>query len=1042
MKRILLTIATLLPALPAALLAAEALPHSRPNVLFILADDLRPDGLHALGNTIVKTPNLDRLVQQGFIFRCAYTQGSDISAVCFPSRTMIQTGRSYLRKDRPTPTWAQTVAAAGYASIRSGKFGTNPDKLDVDFDQHVNGENAQGNADNIIAFIRAHAGRKPLFLYMASNEPHDPQFAPAEYYRMYRAEQIPLPAAFLPLHPFDNGAMDGRDEATLLWPRTRQSVTAKLARYYASTSYLDAQAGRVIAALRQAGQLQNTVIVIAGDNGLSLGEHGLLGKQNLYEFGGMHVPLVFVGPGIPRGESQALVYLYDIYPTICQLTGVPVPAGLDGQSLLGVIQGRVSKVRDLLFTAYRLIQRAIRDERWKLIRYTEINKTQLFDLAADPHETVDLATRPERAREVQALTAALEQAQRQYGDDCPLSAAAPKDPSFPLEKFPRQRPNILWLVSEDNNPFLGCYGDKLAHTPTLDRLAAEGVLYEHCFAEPVCATSRFALISGMYAATCGPAEHMRAAGKIPAWLKGFPALLRQAGYYTTNNAKTDYNSPIRIDEAWDQCNGKAHWKRRGDPARPFFAVFNHEVTHESCLFPLDELPLSFPPTDPACVRVPPYQPDTPAVRADWARYYNHMRLLDQQIAAKLKDLDKTNLGDNTIVFYYADNGGVLPRSKRFLELSGTHVPLVVYFPPKWEHLAPALPGARIEEPVCFCDFAPTVLSLVGLKVPAYMQGHALAGPARAAPQEFVFCSRDRMDERYDMFRSAMDRRWLYVRNYRPDLPYVQFLAYQFQARGYQSWAERARQGKLTPATAMFWGEKPAEELYDVQSDPDNVRNLAHDPAHCAELERMRGALRRWMLAINDNGFIPEGSPLEGYDASRRPGAFPIQRVIDLAELASRRDPAQLPKLIEALDDANEAMRWWAAQGCTMLGPRAAPAEAPLRRRLSDASGAVQVAATEALARLGRAEAALPVLEHWLENAEPPAFALQAANVLERLGEAARPSLPVMRRVSAALAAETGPANLRQFLRRSLERTMAVLEGRAAALVYPPANERQ
>jgi arylsulfatase A-like enzyme len=949
---------------------------------------------------------------------------------------MIQTGRSYLRKERTSPTWAQTVASAGYASIRSGKFGTNPDKLDVDFDQHVNGENAEGNANNIIAFIRAHAGQKPLFLYMASNEPHDPQFAPAEYYGMYRAEDIPLPCNFLPLHPFDNGAMDGRDEATLLWPRTRQSVGAKLARYYASTSYLDAQVGRVVEALRQAREFDNTLFVIAGDNGLSLGEHGLLGKQNLYEFGGMHVPLVFAGPGIPRGESPALVYLYDVYPTVCQLTGVALPAGLDGQSLLGVIQGRAAKVRDQLFTAYRDVQRAIRDQRWKLIRYPQIAKTQLFDLQADPHEMNDLSARPEQRGRVKALTATLQQAQRQFGDDLPLTAAVLKDPAWSLEKYPPQRPNVLWLVSEDNNPFMGCYGDKLAHTPTLDRLAAEGVLYEHCFAEPVCAPSRFTLITGMYAAGCGPAEHMRASGKIPAWLKGFPALLREAGYYTTNNAKTDYNSPIRLDQAWDQCNGKAHWRGRRDPARSFFAVFNHEVTHESCLFPVEELPLSFPATDPARVRVPPYQPDTPAVRADWARYYNHMTLLDQQMAAKIKDLDVQSLGDNTIIFYYGDNGGVLPRSKRFLELSGTHVPLLIYFPPKWQHLAPGRPGARIAEPVCFADFAPTVLSLCGVKVPGYMQGRALAGPAKAAAHEFVCCSRDRMDERYDMMRSAMDGRWLYVRNYRPDLPYVQFLAYQFQARGYQSWAEMARQGKLTPATRMFWGEKPAEELYDVRSDPDNVHNLAGDPAHARDLQRMQAALRRWMLEINDNGFIPEGSPLEGYDASRRAGAYPIARVIDLAELASRRDPSQLARLVAALDDSCEAIRWWAAQGCAMLRGRAAPAESSLRRRLADSSPAVQIAAAEALARLGRTDAALPVLEHWLQSADQPIFALQAANVLERLGDAARPSLPTMECVLAATTAEKGPANPRQFLHRSLDRTTAVLTGRAHALVYP------
>jgi arylsulfatase A-like enzyme len=605
---------------------------------------------------------------------------------------------------------------------------------------------------------------------------------------------------------------------------------------------------------------------------------------------------------------------------------------------------------------------------------------------------------------------------------------------------PAKRPNILWLVSEDNNLFLGCYGDPLAQTPTLDRLAKEGVLYERCFAQPVCAPSRFTLITGLNAATAGPAEHMRAQGKIPAWLKGFPALLREAGYYTANNAKTDFNSPISIKEAWNESSKQAHWRKRPNPAQPFFGVFNHEVTHESCLFPEQELPLKLPPTDRAKVRIPAYQPDTPEMRDDWGRYYDHMALLDAQIAAKLQDLEKAGLAEDTIIFYYSDNGGVLPRSKRFLQESGTHVPLIVYYPPKWRHLAPAAPGSRISDPVCFADFAPTVLSLAGVKVPDYMQGRAFAGPARGATNEFVFCTRDRMDERYDMMRSVMDRRWLYIHNYRPDLPYVQPLEYMFRARGYQSWARMAAEGKLTPATAQFWGSKPTEELYDMVADPDNVKNLASDPAHHETLERLRAALKRHTLEINDNGFIPEGSPLEGYAASRKSGAYPIEQVFALATMASERDVKHLPTMIKALDDDSEPMRWWAAQGCAMLGAKAAPAEAALRKHLDDPSGAVQVAAAEALAGLGKMEAALPVLERSLQNTNAPFFALQAANVLDRLGERARPALPLIKQLLTSLQKEADANSPRAYLERIMERIVAVLEGRAQPLVYPATHQ--
>ena len=614
-------------------------------------------------------------------------------------------------------------------------------------------------------------------------------------------------------------------------------------------------------------------------------------------------------------------------------------------------------------------------------------------------------------------------------------AALPSGAAPATTQGSADRPNILWLVSEDNGTFLGCYGDPLANTPTLDRLASRGVLFERCFAQPVCAPSRFTLITGMYSVTCGPAEHMRAQGKIPSWLKGFPAYLRKAGYYTSNNAKTDYNSLINIKEAWDASNKTAHWRKRSEAKQPFFSVFNHEVTHESCLFPVEERELNFPPMNPTKVRIPPYQPDTPEMRADWARYYNHLTLMDQQIAARLKELEKDGLAENTIVFYYADNAGVLPRSKRFLQRSGTHVPLITYFPPKWRHLAPAAPGSRIKDPVSFVDFAPTILSLAGVKIPDYMMGRAFAGSARARPNEYCFSTRDRMDERYDMMRSLMNYRYLYIRNYRPELPYVQRLSYMFQARGYQSWAREAAAGHLTPATAQFWGEKPTEELYDLVADPDNVCNLVSDPAHRQTLKQMRTELTRRVVTIKDNGFIPEGSPLEGYEASRAPGAVPFERVVGLANLASERKVENLPKFSAALDDSNEAIRWWGALGCAMLRDQAAAAEAALRKCLDDQSGAVQAAAADALAQLGHADLALPVLERWITNTSGTFYTVHAANVLIRLGEAGRPLLPVMKTRCAATQ-DAGNNTAPAYLYRILERNIALLEGREPALAYP------
>ncbi|MBN8458192.1 MAG: sulfatase-like hydrolase/transferase [Verrucomicrobia bacterium] len=433
MKPVIPYLAALLLALPGVSMAADApTPPAKPNLVFLLADDLRPDCLGMLGHPVVKTPNLDKLLENGFIFRNAYVLGSNSGAVCTPSRTMIQTGMSYLRQQKPggfppeKPTLARTIKAAGYASIRSGKFGNGPKRLDDEFDRHLDGGNATGNADNIIGFIKKNGGGKPLFLYMASHEPHDPQFATDGFYRMYQPGKIPLPANFLPFLPFNNGEMTVRDEKTLPWPRTRENVTAKLARYYASISYWDSQVGRVIAALKDAGHFDNTIFVVAGDNGLSLGEHGLLGKQNVYESGGMHVPLVFAGPGIKKGETKAFAYLYEVYPTMCELVGIPVPPGLDARSLAPVIQGRQAALRESMFTAYRNCQRAIRDDRWKLIRYPLIDKTQLFDLQTDPHEMTDLAGKPESTSKIRELTALLEKTRKEFGDTAPLVVSNPK----------------------------------------------------------------------------------------------------------------------------------------------------------------------------------------------------------------------------------------------------------------------------------------------------------------------------------------------------------------------------------------------------------------------------------------------------------------------------------------------------------------------------------------------------------------------------------------------------------------------------------------
>jgi len=578
------------------------------------------------------------------------------------------------------------------------------------------------------------------------------------------------------------------------------------------------------------------------------------------------------------------------------------------------------------------------------------------------------------------------------------------------------RPNILWIVSEDNNPYMGCYGDKLARTPTLDGLAAKGVLYENCFSQaPVCAPSRFTLISGMYAPSCGPAEHMRAQGKIPTFLRGFPAYLRDAGYYCTNNSKTDYNSPINIKDAWDESSNNAHWRNR--PAgKPFFAVFNHGVTHESSMFGKGDRPGG---TDPAQVRLPAYHPDTPEFRADRAHYYDQMALLDGQVAKLLKQLEDDGLSEDTIVFYYGDNGGVLGRSKRFCFDSGLHVPLILVFPKKFQGLAPGAAGSRVEAPVSFVDFAPTVLSLAGVAAPKYFQGHAFAGPQKAEPQQYAFSFRNRMDERYDFVRTVRGKRYRYIRHYMPHIIYGQHVAYMFQQRSVQQWFDMYKAGKLTGPQKFFWEEKPEEEFYDLQADPDEVKNLIAAPEHQKTISEMRAALRQHLLAIRDNGFIPEGSPLEGYDASREPKAYPLERILDECDVVTKRDPANLPKLTAWMDDENECVRYWAALGCVMLREKCAPAADALAKRLTDASGQVRVAAAEALCYAGQEAKGTAALVACLGDDKSPWVRLQAANALGNIGEKARPALAAL---------EKAMSDSSQYVQRATEYTVAVLKG--------------
>ncbi|MDZ7691103.1 MAG: sulfatase [Balneolaceae bacterium] len=412
------------------------------------------------------------------------------------------------------------------------------------------------------------------------------------------------------------------------------------------------------------------------------------------------------------------------------------------------------------------------------------------------------------------------------------------------------KPNILWITSEDNSPYLGAYGDSLAVTPNLDKLADQGIVYENAFATtPVCAPSRFTLITGLYANVMGT-ENMRSTFPIPEKIQFFPEFLREAGYHTTNNVKKDYNT-VDQPEAWVESSDSATYKTR-EPGQPFFHVRNFTTTHESRLHdPIDTLM-----HDPQEMSLPPYHPETSEIRTDWAHYYDQMTKMDVQVGEISDELEASGEAENTIIFYYSDHGGVLPRSKRFMFESGLHVPLIVYFPPKYQHLAPEN-TERNDRLVSFVDFAPTVLSLAGIEPPEYMHGKPFLGEYADQPREYVHNYRGRMDERFDLVRSVRDKEFLYVRNYMPHRIYGQHLTYLWRAPSMASWHNEFLNSNLNETQRRFFETKPAEELYRIDQDPHNVRNLAGNPEYEDVLSRMRQEHEQWIQEQNDLGFIPE-----------------------------------------------------------------------------------------------------------------------------------------------------------------------------------------
>ena len=421
-----------------------------------------------------------------------------------------------------------------------------------------------------------------------------------------------------------------------------------------------------------------------------------------------------------------------------------------------------------------------------------------------------------------------------------------------------QRPNIVWIVGEDMSADLGCYGDPLARTPNLGRLAAEGARFTHAFTHaPVCAPSRSGLITGMYPTTMG-SHHMRSQLVQPP--PTFTEFLQKAGYHTVWPGKTDFNFTPK--KGW--VDSTQDWLR--DPSQlkqPFFAYVNHNGTHESQTRATPEQHEKSTKRlkhsdrqDPAKLKLPPFYPDDPRVRNDLKQYHETVTALDYRVGDILQKLDQNGLRDNTIVLFFGDHGRGMPRYKRWCYDTGTRVPLLIRWPGKIK------PGTVRDDLVAFVDFAPTMLTLAGAEIPKHMQGQPFlskdSSTPPAQPRKYVFAARDRMDETFDRIRSVRDKRFRYVRNFAPEVPYAAIINYNEENPTMQAWRETNREGKLTgPAKTFFAKTKPKEELYDCDVDPYEVNNLADAPQHQEKLKELRAALDQWITETRDLGEVPE-----------------------------------------------------------------------------------------------------------------------------------------------------------------------------------------
>lgn len=502
------------------------------------------------------------------------------------------------------------------------------------------------------------------------------------------------------------------------------------------------------------------------------------------------------------------------------------------------------------------------------------------------------------------------------------------------EKQGLEKPNIVWLVSEDNSKhFLKLYDEGGASMPNIEALAEKGIVFNNAFSNaPVCSVARSTIISGCYAPRVGSQYHRRMElAPMPDGLKMFPEYLREAGYYTTNNSKEDYNL-IKSDSVWDESSKKATYKNR-KTGQPFFHVQNFGGTHEGQLhFSKAQMDSMAEKTSIENVSVFPYHPDTPTYRFTNAHYRNLHQKVDTQIGQFINQLKEDGLMENTIIFYYGDHGGVLPRSKGYVYESGLSVPMIVYVPEKWKHLSPVKMGSRTDAFVQFIDLAPTVLNLTGVTIPEQIDGKAFLGKTVTTEnidkRNATFGYADRFDEKYDLVRSIRRGKYKYIRNYQPFNVDALFNFYRYKMLAYKEWEQLFEDGKLNEKQEQFFKARAPEALYDIEKDPHEIHNLAADPTHESTLKELRSNLQNQVKSMPDLSFYPEpyfleaglSNPVEFGQQNRTE----ITKLIDIADLSLKPFGKAKEEIEKALKSDNPWKRYWGLIVCSSFGKESYP----------------------------------------------------------------------------------------------------------------------